>query len=220
MSTYAQARIKKNGRASASRSAAPEPDAVGQSEMDLLAAVIGRKAAREVLLRHSLGSLSMIERRMLLTLPHVGPRRAGAILALPRLLEALARGTVPSAPMTCSRDVFSLYRLRLGCERTERFVVLALNARNALLAEETAAIGTVNTVHVNPAQVLRPAVIHSATSIICLHNHPSGDPAPSPEDRLLTERIAGAAALLGVRFLDHIIITAGSYFSFSDTGQL
>ena len=101
-----------------------------------------------------------------------------------------------------------------------KFYVLTLNCRNVILSEELCALGTVNSVHVNPSEVLRQAVLRSAASIICLHNHPSGDPSPSAEDRALTDRISRAASLMGVRLLDHIIITPRSFYSFSDAGGL
>ena len=99
-------------------------------------------------------------------------------------------------------------------------MVLTLNSRNIILSEDLCAVGSVNTVHIHPSEVLRQAVIDTAPSILCLHNHPSGDPSPSPEDRKLTDRISNAAALMGIRFLDHIIVTAGAYYSFSDAGEL
>jgi len=145
---------------------------------------------------------------------------AEALLVLPRLLQQLACEPVEDVSISCSRDAYDLYRLRMAPLPKEQFMVLTLNSRNRVLSEDLCALGSINTVHVNPSEVVRQAVIRSAPSIICLHNHPSGDPTPSPEDRLLTERISQAASLMGVRMLDHIIVTAHSYYSFSDAGAL
>lgn len=185
-----------------------------------LAALIGQKAAEEALRHHDLEHLLTLDRRTLLQIKHVGPRRAEAILCLPRILRQLSRTPVEGSSVACSSDVYRLFETRLGFLLKEHFMVLTLNTRNIILSEETCAVGSVNTVHIHPAEILRQAVIETAPSILCLHNHPSGDPSPSPEDRNLTERIAGAAAIMGIRFLDHIIISAGSYYSFSDAGEL
>jgi DNA repair protein RadC len=185
-----------------------------------LAPIIGRKAAEEILRHHDLARLLSLDRRSLLEIRHVGPRKAEAILSIPRILRQLASTPVEGCSVSCSSDVYRLFEARLGILAKEHFMVLTLNTRNIILSEDTCAIGTVNTVHIHPAEVLRQAVIDTAPSILCLHNHPSGDPSPSPEDRNLTERIASAAALMGIRFLDHIIVTSGSYYSFSDAGEL
>ncbi len=189
-------------------------------EIHLLEPIIGRAAAKELLRNNSLTDLFKFDRKSLLNVRHVGPVRASAILALPKLLEQIGLKSGARRSITCSRDIFDLLRFNTGTKEREHFVVLSLNSRNLIISEETAAVGTVNTVHISPADVLKIAVRCAAASIICIHNHPSGDPTPSPEDRNLTERIARASALLGVRFLDHLVITVSSYYSFSDSGEL
>ncbi len=120
-----------------------------------------------------------------------------------------------------SRDIFNLCRFNLGSEVQERFEVIILDSRNSILGSAVIAMGSVNTVHVSPVDALRPVLTtERAVSMICVHNHPSGDTTPSPEDRRLTERMAKSASLLGIRFLDHIIVTASAYYSFSDAGEL
>jgi len=193
---------------------------VNENDLRTLASIIGRRAAAEVLSRYTLSELAYIQRGSLLGLPHIGPRKADAILALPKLLERLYFLPADGATVSCSRDIYELFRSRLGGYHREHFLVLTLNSRNIILAEDVCAVGTVNTVHVPPSEILKQAILRSAASIICLHNHPSGDPTPSPEDRSLTQRISRAAALMGVRFLDHVIISLDSYFSFSDAGVL
>jgi DNA repair protein RadC len=73
---------------------------------------------------------------------------------------------------------------------------------------------------VHPREAAKPAVVHNAAAVIGIHNHPSGDAAPSIEDRQCTERLAQAFKLLGIRLLDHIIIGESDYFSFADAGLL
>jgi len=191
-----------------------------EREVELLRPLLGRPAAERLLARYPLPRLLALDRASLLSVPGVGPGGADRLLALPALLERLTRPAGPDLPFSCSRDVFEAFRFRLGLADQERFLVLALSSRNGLLAEEIVAMGTVNTVNVRPADILRPAIRTGAASIICLHNHPSGDPSPSPEDGALTERIGKAATLVGVRLLDHIVVALSGYHSFSDAGQI
>jgi DNA repair protein RadC len=189
-------------------------------EIHLLEPIIGRAAAEELLRNNSLTDLFSFDRNSLLNVRHVGPVRASAILALPKLLEQIGLKSGSKRAITCSRDIFDLFRFSTGTKEREQFVVLSLNSRNLIISDEIAAVGTINTVHICPADILKSAVRCAAASIICIHNHPSGDSTPSPEDRDLTERIARASALLGIRFLDHLVITVSSYYSFSDSGEL
>ncbi len=188
--------------------------------MMTLSSIIGRRAAKEVLRQYGISDILHLDRQSLLRVPHIGPRRADAILALPKLLQQMVYESTEGLSVSCSKDVYDLFRFRLASLLREQFMVLTLNTRNRILSEDLCALGSVNTVHVLPSEVVRQAIIRSAPSIICLHNHPSGDPTPSPEDRLLTERISQAACLMGVRMLDHVIVAAKSYYSFSDAGAL
>jgi DNA repair protein RadC len=185
-----------------------------------LSPIIGHRAAREVLRHCSINDILHLDKQRLLRMRHIGPRRAEAILALPKLLQQLVYEPTEGLSISCSKDVYDLFRSRLVSLPREQFMVLTLNTRNRILSEDLCALGSVNTVHIHPSEVVRQAVIRSAPSIICLHNHPSGDPTPSPEDRLLTERISQASSLMGVRMLDHVIVAAQSYYSFSDAGAL
>jgi DNA repair protein RadC len=198
----------------------PDEPVCDPGELELLVPILGRKAARQALNSFSLRSLLYADRERLLTLPHIGPIRADAILALPSLLEKLASTSFTGSSISCSHDVFRRFRYAMGLRDRENFLVLTLSSRNVVLSEEVVAVGSVNSVHVAPAHILKQAIMRNAPSILCLHNHPSGDPTPSAEDRSLTERIARAASLMGIRLLDHLVITAGSYYSFSDSGEL
>ena len=95
----------------------------------------------------------------------------------------------------------------------EHFWVIHLNARNIVLSVEVVAIGCLTGALVHPREVYRRSVHNGAAAIIAVHNHPSGDPTPSPEDVLLTERLTEAGRIIGIRFLDHIIIAEGGYTS-------
>jgi DNA repair protein RadC len=95
----------------------------------------------------------------------------------------------------------------------EHFWVIHLNARNLVLSVELVAIGCLTGALVHPREVYRRSVHNGAAAIIAVHNHPSGDPTPSPEDVQLTERLTEAGRIIGIRLLDHIIIAEGKYAS-------
>lgn len=191
-----------------------------EAEILLLQPLVGREAAEELLNRYSLSHILRADQKTLMEVRRVGRKRAAAILSLPALLKHLGPVTGGGGSVSCSRDIFDRFRYRSGMSEQEHFIVLALDSRNRILVEHTAAVGSVNTVHVNPGDILKPAVRYSAASVICPHNHPSGDPSPSSEDRALTGRITRACDIMGFRFLDHIIVTPNSYYSFSDAGEI
>lgn len=118
-----------------------------------------------------------------------------------------------------SRQVYEAFR-ELILEPVEVFRVLLLDSKNQFLHFEDISRGSLSTSVVHPREVFWSAVHHRAAAIICLHNHPSGHPAPSREDRECTNRICSAGRILGIRVLDHIIIGERDYFSFADSGIL
>lgn len=116
------------------------------------------------------------------------------------------RGKVPQ-PIRGPEDVLSLTK-KLQKEEKEHFLVLLLNARHEVLRKETVSIGSLNASVVHPREVFKPALIHSAASIVLVHNHPSGDPEPSEEDLQITTRLKDAGELLGIGVLDHVIVAS------------
>ena len=116
-----------------------------------------------------------------------------------------------------------VYEKMKGYQKADRemFLLLFLNAKNVVTNIETHSIGSVDSSAVYPQQVLRSALLNNACSIICVHNHPSGDPDPSVSDREITKQIGIGAHFVGIRLLDHVILgDAGRYFSFADDGLI
>jgi DNA repair protein RadC len=102
--------------------------------------------------------------------------------------------------------------------KRELFKLLMFDGKNRLLKDTTISTGSLSLNIVHPREVFKPAVRESASAVILLHNHPSGDPTPSPEDRELTRRLVKAGRIMGIKVLDHIVIGDGRYFSFADQG--
>jgi len=112
--------------------------------------------------------------------------------------------------------VFRSYSLRMRDEKQEIFTVVLVDTKNRFLAERRISVGTLDKSLVHPRDVFSAAIRESAASILLIHNHPSGDPSPSHEDRLLTRRMVQAGRLLGIQVLDHMILGEDRYFSFCD----
>ena len=102
----------------------------------------------------------------------------------------------------------------------EHFRVMLLDSKNAVISVETVSIGTVNASIVHPREVLKPALEKSATSIILVHNHPTGSVSPSREDILITRRFEKCGRILGIDVVDHIIVGDNNYVSMKEGGYL
>jgi DNA repair protein RadC len=95
-----------------------------------------------------------------------------------------------------------------------------MTQKNDVIDRHMISLGTLTASLVHPREVYRPALQDGAAAVAFVHNHPSGDPTPSPEDRALTKRLADAGALLGIRVLDHVIVGRERFYSFVDEGLL
>lgn len=114
----------------------------------------------------------------------------------------------------------------------ELFACLIVNSRNVVIAHNVISIGTINGSLVHPREVYKAAILASGAAIVCYHNHPSGDPLPSPEDRALTKRLKEAGRIVGIDMLDHIILgsspadlgmrgeSEASYYSFKERNEV
>ncbi len=118
--------------------------------------------------------------------------------------------------INCPQDVHSLLGPEMSALAQEQLRVLLLNTRNQVRGQRIVYQGNVNSSVVRPAEVLRAAVIENAPSIIVSHNHPSGDPTPSPEDVSITRDLAAAAKLLGIDLLDHVVIGGDRFVSLKE----
>jgi DNA repair protein RadC len=124
--------------------------------------------------------------------------------------------TNPAQAQAILKDVI----LTRGQPDREQFIVAMLNSKNDLIGFNIVSVGSLSATTVHPREVLKPAVIASSAAIILCHNHPSGDPLPSEEDRLITRTIIQAADVVGIRVLEHLIITMENdhFYSFADEG--
>ena len=141
------------------------------------------------------------------------------ITCCPRCGEALAPDRSPPS-LRCSAEVYALLGPTLARKKQERFLVVALDARNRIIRKHVVAVGSLTACIVHPREAFAPLVRDRAAAVILIHNHPSGDATPSPEDFELTERLAKAGQLLGIAVLDHIVVGKKGYYSFRDAGRI
>jgi DNA repair protein RadC len=151
----------------------------------------------------------------------IGPAKSASLEAALELSRRLAtrrlqRGDRVSGPS----DVFRHFHARLRDEAHERFMVLLLDGRHRVLREEVISQGTLTASLVHPREVFRPALREAAAALVLVHNHPSGDPSPSREDREVTERLRHAGEVLGIPVLDHVIVADQGFVSLRDEGLL
>lgn len=150
----------------------------------------------------------------------LGTAKAAGLMAALELGRRLVAGDVRRrVRLSSSRDVAGFFTPRLFNLPREIFIAVLLNARNEVIREITVAVGCLTGSLVHPRELFQPAVRDSAAAVILVHNHPSGDPTPSPEDVQLTERLVEAGRILGIRVLDHVVVAQGGYASLMERRQ-
>jgi DNA repair protein RadC len=118
------------------------------------------------------------------------------------------------------KDVFNFIEPDLRYETKEHFICLFLNTKNRVITKEVISIGSLNATIVHPREVFRSAIKRCSASLICVHNHPSGDSTPSSEDIELTNRLVHSGKVLGIDVLDHIIIGDQNFVSLREKGLM
>jgi len=197
----------------------------------LLAVLVGTGTANgsalqvgQLLLASCEGSLRRMAMQPVATLTKtggVGRARAVTVHAALELGRRLAAETRDDgAPVRSPRDVARLFAPRLEDLPVEEFHVAILDAQHRLERDVTITRGLLTSSLVHPREVFREAIAERAAALILVHNHPSGDPTPSADDRLVTEQLVAAGKLLDIPVHDHIIIGRGRYTSFAEAGLL
>jgi DNA repair protein RadC len=143
----------------------------------------------------------------------IGPARASALCAAFELGRRAAERPASGLAIRGPDDVLAHVR-DLPRARREHFIVLLLNARHEMQRRETVSIGSLNASIVHPREVFLPAILHSAASVVLVHNHPSGDPEPSEEDLSITRRLVEVGDLVGIGVLDHVVVASRGLVSF------
>jgi DNA repair protein RadC len=151
----------------------------------------------------------------------IGRARAAQLLAALELgRRTLTRGPGARVQLRSPRDAAAFLLPTFGARGVEQFGVVLLDSKHRVLRTTIVASGTLNSTIVQPRDVFREAMLGAAASIVAFHNHPSGDPTPSPEDVELTRRLCAAGLLMGIEVVDHVVLGDAKYCSLKEMGQL
>jgi DNA repair protein RadC len=137
-----------------------------------------------------------------------------AVLELAR--RALSCPVPWSEPVRSAADVFDRYRYLVGDSPVEEFLAILLDVKHRVLHDVRVSVGILNGSLIHPREVFAAAVAERAAAVVLVHNHPSGDPSPSPEDREVTRRLRSAGGIVGIPVMDHVIIGSCSFYSFRE----
>lgn len=149
--------------------------------------------------------------------PGIGQVKAAQVHAVLELSKRISKQShSQEIKVTNAKTVANIYMEELRHLKQECFKVVYLDTKNNIINDENISVGSLNATIIHPREVYKNALKKSANSIIVLHNHPSGNPAPSREDITITKRISQAGELLGITLLDHIIIGDQRYISFKE----
>jgi len=151
----------------------------------------------------------------------IGPGKAMQILSMSELgkrYNQLKQSNNKNIKkISCAEDVFNHFHERLKDKKEENFYILMLNTQNYIIGEQLISKGILDASIIHPREIFKPAIKNSASKIILVHNHPSGDPTPSEEDDEITRESINVGNTMSIKMLDHVIIGVGSYWSFKES---
>lgn len=169
----------------------------------------------------SLGGIEAASASEIAAVKGIGPAKVAQLKASLEIGKRIgSQKWETGQPLRSAEDVYQHFRENLGREKRELFYVVLLNNKNRKMREVKVSEGSLTASLVHPREVFNPVIRDSAAGVIFVHNHPSGDPAPSPEDIDITKRLKEVGDVMGVRVLDHVVIGHDRYFSFNDKGML
>jgi DNA repair protein RadC len=183
-------------------------------------------AQRLVRTHTSLRHLSRLAPAQLISTKALGPAKAALLSAAFELGRRAEREHLLEVPLSSPDHIYEFIGPDMQSLAHEAVRVLLVNSRLGFIRQEQISYGTVNESLAHPRDVLRPALLHAAFGFILVHNHPSGDPSPSEADFRMTRRVRDAAEVIGIKFLDHLIIGAPAasrshpYYSFREAGLI
>jgi DNA repair protein RadC len=192
---------------------------IGGGTIEETAVDLGRRLLQEYGTLRELGTKTIAEMRRV---RGIGPARAAQLKAAFEIAKRLmAEGALDHGRQFCSsRAIFESCHSEMRDIRKEVFKAMLFDSKNHLIKTVQISEGSLTSSLVHPREVYSPAIRESASAVVFIHNHPSGDPTPSKEDIRLTARLKEVGEMVGIRVLDHIVIGEGRYYSFVDEGTL
>jgi len=191
------------------------------SDAELLAVILktGNKdenvidMSNRLISKYGFDKLSMCSLTELQEINGIGSAKACQIIALFELNKRHSYSKTQGKPIKTAKDVFEHCSPKLSSSDREHFMILHLDTKNRVIKDEIVSVGALTGTIAHPREVFKSAIKESAHSVILVHNHPSGDPAPSDEDLKMTERLLEAGEILGIKVLDHVIVGKEEWYS-------
>ncbi len=199
------------------------------SDSELLAVILRTGSRKEnainlsqrILSQYNIKQLSQANVTQLMGIYGIKEGKAAQITAcfeIARRLESFNEEVKPK--INTPEDVYRLIYPRMREQKKECFIELCLDTKNQIIKEDTISVGSLNANIVHPREVFKTALAESAAHIIVVHNHPSGDPAPSKEDIEITRKLVETGKIMGIDVLDHVIIGDKRHFSMKEAGHI
>lgn len=179
--------------------------------------------AQNILNRQESGLLNLydLSKEELMDIPGIGKVKAIQLKCIAELAKRMSRLSLKEkVTLKDAKTVAEYYMEQMRHETKEILMVSLFTNKGRLITEEVISVGTISSSVVSPREIFYTAIIHNAAYLIMLHNHPSGDPTPSANDRKVTRRMNECGQYMNIRLADHIIIGDNSYYSFRENGLL
>ncbi|MCI5835294.1 MAG: DNA repair protein RadC [Firmicutes bacterium] len=169
-----------------------------------------------------ISELKDINYQNLISIKGIGISKATKILSLIELSKRInvKLETLNNIKANNSKVIYEYFKDKLMDEKQEYFYCLYLNNKKRIIKNKLLYIGTINQTLIHPRDIFKEAYLLSASAIICIHNHPSGNTAPSKEDIMMTKNLKEVGLIMGINVVDHIIIGKNSYYSFFENGDI
>ncbi|MDO8622913.1 MAG: DNA repair protein RadC [archaeon] len=200
------------------------PEALSDAELFAILLRTGSKGenvidmSNRLIAEYGLDKLFECSLKELQEIKGIGPSKAMQILTIAEIQKRINQSKNPIKKISCAGDVFNLMHEKLKDKKEEHFYVLMLNNQNNIIAEHEVSKGILDASIIHPREVFRPAIKNSASKIILVHNHPSGNPEPSSDDLEITEKLIKAGDELGIKVLDHVIIGGEKWWGWKEKG--
>lgn len=170
--------------------------------------------SKRILKHYNLNELRRMTLREISLMKGIGESKGAALLAAMELGNRMVK-EADTISIKTPADIVHVANF-IKNKRKEHFVGLYLNSRNQLISQQIISIGTINASIAHPREVFEPAIKYGATSLVLVHNHPSGSPDPSNDDIMLTRQMFSAGTILGIDLIDHIILAGNAYTSLKE----
>jgi len=196
------------------------PDTLSDAELLAIILRTGTHGMNSIIMCQQIFASANLKKLSRSTIPElvkmrgIGLTKACQIVSVFELSRRLETYTEKQKPkVSCPEEIYRFIYPKIREEKQEKFIVMCLDTKNQIISIETLFIGSLDISIVHPREIFKTALLASAASIVLIHNHPSGDPTPSREDIIITNRIIESGKLLGITVWDHLIIGDGQYTS-------